>query len=55
MKTLTRVLATSGLFIVSLAALDLFTVTMTNSVESFNWTNLGEPTRYFRVIPSAQH
>ncbi|MCX6921959.1 MAG: putative Ig domain-containing protein [Verrucomicrobia bacterium] len=29
---------------------DVFTVTLTNSVEWFNWTNLGEPKRFFRVI-----
>ena len=29
---------------------DLFTVTLTNSIEWVNWTNLGEPERLFRVI-----
>jgi hypothetical protein len=29
---------------------DLFTITLTNSVESFNWTNPGEARRFFRAV-----
>jgi hypothetical protein len=29
---------------------DLFTITLTNSVESFNWTNPGEGKRFFRAV-----